>query len=189
MRNRTSFRVAFCGVLAALMVVIMLLGTMIPATEYLCPALAGVLSIPVVWEFGGKTSGLLYAAVALLSLILAPNKEAALFFVLLFGWYPLARPKLQHLKAKALRVVLKLVLFNAPWQRSLPCCSSSSSPRRWCPRQRTGRVWRWPPCWCWATRRSSSTMCSWPGSATGTSTVCAQNSSPTIFPDQRDREV
>lgn len=113
MRNRTSFRVAFCGVLAALMVVIMLLGTMIPATEYLCPALAGVLIIPVVWEFGGKPGGLLYAAVALLSLILAPNKEAALFFVLLFGWYPLARPKLQHLKAKALRVVLKLVLFNA----------------------------------------------------------------------------
>lgn len=113
MRNRTSFRVAFCGVLAALMVVIMLLGTMIPATEYLCPALAGVLIIPVVWEFGGKSGSLLYAAVALLSLILAPNKEAALFFVLLFGWYPLARPRLQHLKAKALRVVLKLVLFNA----------------------------------------------------------------------------
>ena len=97
MRNRPSFRVAFCGVLAALMIVIMLLGTMIPATEYLCPAVAGVLIIPVVWEFGGKTGALLYLAVALLSLILSPNKEAALFFALLFG----------------LRVVLKLVLFNA----------------------------------------------------------------------------
>ena len=42
-----------------------------------------------------------------------PNKEAALFFALLFGWYPLARPKLQHLRRKPLRVVLKLVLFNA----------------------------------------------------------------------------
>ena len=79
MRNRPSFRVAFCGVLAALMIVIMLLGTMIPATEYLCPAVAGVLIIPVVWEFGGKTGALLYLAVALLSLILSPNKEAALF--------------------------------------------------------------------------------------------------------------
>lgn len=113
MRNRPSFRVAFCGVLAALMIVIMLLGTMIPATEYLCPAVAGVLIIPVVWEFGGKTGALLYLAVALLSLILSPNKEAALFFALLFGWYPLARPKLQHLRRKPLRVVLKLVLFNA----------------------------------------------------------------------------
>ena len=97
MRNRLSFRVAFCGVLAALMIAVMLLGTMIPTTTYICPALAGVLLLPVVWEFGFRTGALLYLAVALLSLILSPNKEAALFFVLLFGWYPLLRPKLQHL--------------------------------------------------------------------------------------------
>ena len=98
MRNRLSFRVAFCGVLAALMIAVMLLGTMIPTTTYICPALAGVLLLPVVWEFGFRTGALLYLAVALLSLILSPNKEAALFFVLLFGWYPLLRPKLQHLR-------------------------------------------------------------------------------------------
>ena len=85
MRNRLSFRVAFCGVLAALMIAVMLLGTMIPTTTYICPALAGVLLLPVVWEFGFRTGALLYLAVALLSLILSPNKEAALFFVLLFG--------------------------------------------------------------------------------------------------------
>lgn len=92
MRNRLSFRVAFCGVLAALMIAVMLLGTMIPTTTYICPALAGVLLLPVVWEFGFRTGALLYLAVALLSLILSPNKEAALFFVLLFGWYPLLVP-------------------------------------------------------------------------------------------------
>ena len=47
MRNRLSFRVAFCGVLAALMIAVMLLGTMIPTTTYICPALAGVLLLPV----------------------------------------------------------------------------------------------------------------------------------------------
>ena len=77
MRNRLSFRVAFCGVLAALMIAVMLLGTMIPTTTYICPALAGVLLLPVVWEFGFRTGALLYLAVALLSLILSPNKEAA----------------------------------------------------------------------------------------------------------------
>ena len=101
MRNRLSFRVAFCGVLAALMIAVMLLGTMIPTTTYICPALAGVLLLPVVWEFGFRTGALLY-----------PNKEAALFFVLLFGWYPLLRPKLQHLRRKPWRIILKLLLFN-----------------------------------------------------------------------------
>lgn len=112
MRDRMSFRVSFCGVLAALMVAIMLLGTMIPTTTYICPALAGVLLIPVVWEFGFRTGGVLYLAVSLLSLFLAPDKEAGLFFVLLFGWYPLLRPKLQHIRRRVPRVVLKLVLFN-----------------------------------------------------------------------------
>lgn len=112
MRNRLSFRVALCGVLAALMVAIMLLGTIIPSTTYLCPALAGMLLIPVVWEMGAKTGGLLFGAVSLLSLLLAPDKEAALCFLLLFGWYPLLRPKIQHLQKKPLRWVVKLLLFN-----------------------------------------------------------------------------
>ena len=69
--------------------------------------------IPVVWEFGGKAGGLLYAAVALLAFFLAPDKEAALCFVLLFGWYPVARPKLQHIRQKPVRLEVKLALFNA----------------------------------------------------------------------------
>ena len=84
LKNRMSFRVAFCGILAALMTVIMLVGPLIPTMTYVAPAAAGVFLIPVVWEFGGKAGGLLYAAVALLAFFLAPDKEAALCFVLLF---------------------------------------------------------------------------------------------------------
>ena len=50
---------------------------------------------------------------ALLAFFLAPDKEAALCFVLLFGWYPVARPKLQHIRQKPVRLVVKLALFNA----------------------------------------------------------------------------
>ena len=49
----------------------------------------------------------------LLAFFLAPDKEAALCFVLLFGWYPVARPKLQHIRQKPVRLVVKLALFNA----------------------------------------------------------------------------
>ena len=113
LKNRMSFRVAFCGILAALMTVIMLVGPLIPTMTYVAPAAAGVFLIPVVWDFGGKAGGLLYAAVALLAFFLAPDKEAALCFVLLFGWYPVARPKLQHIRQKPVRLVVKLALFNA----------------------------------------------------------------------------
>ena len=112
MRKRTSFRVALSGILAALMTVVMLLGTLIPGTTYLCPALAGVFLIPVLWELGVRTGGLVFAAVSLLSLFLAPDKQAALFFVLLFGWYPLLRPRLQRIRQLAVRWVVKFLLFN-----------------------------------------------------------------------------
>jgi hypothetical protein len=113
MMNRRSFRVAFCGVTAGLMAALMLLGTMFPMSAYICPMLAGALMIPVIWELGAGAGWMLYIAVSLLSLILAPDKEAALLFALLLGWYPVLRPRLMHIRQRPLRVAVKLVLFNA----------------------------------------------------------------------------
>lgn len=113
MDNKASTRMAFCGLSAALMLVVMLLGTMIPFSTFLCPGIAGALSIPVLWEFGLRPGMLLYAAVSILSLILAPDKEAAFLFVFLLGWYPILRPKLQHIQKKPLRAVVKWVIFAA----------------------------------------------------------------------------
>lgn len=112
MLNKTSGRVALCGVLAALMLVVMLFGTMIPLSTYACPALAGAISIPVIWELGAKPGCLLYLAVSILSLFMSPDKEAAFLFLFLLGWYPILRPKLQHLTKKPVRVVVKLAIFN-----------------------------------------------------------------------------
>lgn len=112
MKHTSSQRVAFCGVLSALMLVLMLVGPLIPATSYICPGLAGALLVPLLWEFGRKAGLTAYLAVSLLSLFLCPDKEAAVFFVLLLGWYPLLRPRLAHLQKKPLRVLVKVVLFN-----------------------------------------------------------------------------
>ena len=83
MRDRKTFRVAFCGVMAGAMAALMLVGTLIPLSTYIAPMLAGALAAPVVWELGAGSGWLLYAAVSLLSLFLATDKEAALLYVLL----------------------------------------------------------------------------------------------------------
>lgn len=112
MPNKISGRVALCGVLGALILAVMLLGTMLPLATYACPALAGAMSIPVIWELGPRPGWLLYLAVSLLSLFMAPDKEAAFLFLFLLGWYPILRPKLQHLTKKPVRILVKLVIFN-----------------------------------------------------------------------------
>lgn len=113
MSDRRTFRVAFCGVMAGLMAALMLLGALIPLSTYLCPMLAGALVIPVIWELGEGSGWLLYLAVSALSMILASDKEAALLYVLLLGWYPVLRPRLMHITKRPLRVIVKLMLFNA----------------------------------------------------------------------------
>ena len=76
MRNN-SRRMALCGMMAALAVTIMLLGGVIPLATFCCPALAGLALIPVLMEAGKKWTLMVYAAAAVLSLLLGPDKEAA----------------------------------------------------------------------------------------------------------------
>ena len=102
---------ALTGMLCALAVVIMMLGGVIPLATFCCPALAGLMLIPVFVECGEKLSWCAYAAVAALSLILCPDKEAALLLAFI-GYYPILRWRLDQLRSSLLRVVAKLGVFN-----------------------------------------------------------------------------
>ena len=53
-----------------------------------------------------------YAAVSLLALLFVPDKEVALIFVFLLGYYPLAKPYFERIRPALLRAVCKLLLCN-----------------------------------------------------------------------------
>lgn len=100
--------VALGGVMAALATVIMALGTMIPAATYVCPMLCMLILAVVYRTCGSSIAWAWYGAVAILSLLMAPDKEAATMFVFL-GYYPIVKPKLDQV---FLGWLWKLVLFN-----------------------------------------------------------------------------
>lgn len=100
--------VALGGVLAALAVVAMNLGGLIPVATYVCPMLCAMLLQIVLKTCGDRIAWAWYGAVAILSLLLSPDKEAAAVFVFL-GYYPIVKPKLDRLKGKWL---WKGLLFN-----------------------------------------------------------------------------
>lgn len=108
---KKSRKMALTGVLCALAVVIMMLGGVIPLATFCCPALAGLMLIPVFVECGEKLSWCAYTAIAALSLILCPDKEAALLLAFI-GYYPILRWRLDQLRSRLLRVVAKLGVFN-----------------------------------------------------------------------------
>lgn len=111
MKSKASL-VALCGVLAALAVALLFFGGAIPFAAIACPVLASMVMIPVYTETGKKWSLLWYAAVALLGLLLAPDKEAAILFAF-FGYYPMLKKWFGRLPNSVIKWVVKLVYVNA----------------------------------------------------------------------------
>lgn len=100
---------ALGGVMAALALVVMCLGGMIPLATYVCPMFCAVLLMVVLKLTGKRVAWAWYGAVSILSMLLGPDKEAAAVFVFL-GYYPILKPWLDRRK---LAILWKLVLFNA----------------------------------------------------------------------------
>lgn len=109
--KQQSRRMAVCGVIAALGVVIMLLGNVLGLGMYLAPMIVGACLIPIGKTWGVKYHILLWIAIGILSVIFVSNPEQNLIFLGLLGWYPILRPTLQRLPV-ALRILGKILLFN-----------------------------------------------------------------------------
>lgn len=107
-RRNAASQVALGGVLAALALVIQCLGGLIPLATFLCPMLCMLLLAVVCKRCSERMAWAWYGAVALLSLLLGPDKEAAAVFTFL-GYYPIVKPKLDRWP---LPWLWKGILFN-----------------------------------------------------------------------------
>lgn len=94
--------------MAALAVVIMSLGGLIPVATFVCPMLCMLLLAFVAKMCGNRVGWAWYGAVAILGSLLCPDKEASAVFVFL-GFYPIVKPQLD---GRRFGVLLKLGLFN-----------------------------------------------------------------------------
>lgn len=107
MRSK-AYPVALGGMLAAVAVVLMSIGTILPIATYAAPVLCMLLGQVVLKLCGSRIAWAWYGAVTVLSLLMAPDKEAAAVFAVL-GYYPIVKPKLDRLK---LPWLWKGALFN-----------------------------------------------------------------------------
>ena len=109
MRNQSK-NMAMGGVFAALAVVIMNLGGLIPVATYTTPVLCMVLLKIVLLYCGRRIAWGWYGAVSLLSMLMSPDKEAAAVFLCL-GYYPILKPWIERRRGKW---IWKLLVFNVP---------------------------------------------------------------------------
>lgn len=107
-----SREIAIGGVSAALSLTILFMTGLVPFSSYCLPALAGFFLIPVTVEMGFRVALTVYGAAALLAPFIVPDYEASMMFVVLMGYYPIIRPKLQRIPQRFLRILVKLLIFN-----------------------------------------------------------------------------
>ena len=104
-------RLTICAMMAAVAVVLMLLGAVLQLGTYAAPLLTGMLLIPIGNRCGRKYQGMLWLVISVLCFMLIPAAEQNMMFAGLFGWYPIAYPTLQKLP-RLMRLPVKLLLFN-----------------------------------------------------------------------------
>lgn len=107
-KRTPASNVALGGILAALALVLMNLGTLIPVATYTCPMFCALILEIVRRICGNRIAWAWYGAVAILAVLMAPDKEAAAVFVFI-GYYPIVKPKLDRRKGKWL---WKTLFFN-----------------------------------------------------------------------------
>ena len=106
-----SKQIALSGMIAALQIVLLLLGGVMWIFCYASPMFCGLIIIILNESAGKKYSLLAYVVCSIIAILFVPDKECALTYIFFFGYYPIIRDCFDKLP-KALSVVLKFMLFN-----------------------------------------------------------------------------
>jgi hypothetical protein len=111
-RRRRTRKITLCGILCAITLVGLFAACVVPSGRMGVTALAGLCTAVAVCA-AGYTGGLAcYGACGVLSLLLLPSKEIALYYCLCFGLYPVLKSKIESLNRLWLEWLLKLLTGN-----------------------------------------------------------------------------
>ena len=110
---KQTSKTALGGIVSALSITLMMMTAVIPFMTYALPLAAGALLILMVIEINKRWALVVYAAVSLLSIFVVPDKEAAVFYVAFFGYYPIIKSALEKHLNIVIEWVVKFIIFNA----------------------------------------------------------------------------
>lgn len=106
-----SRRLAFCSMVTALSVTLMLVVGLTGIGTYAAPVIAGGLLVVVRQSYGTKTALTVWLSVGLLGLLIVPDRELVLFHLVIYGWYPAVRPLFMRLP-RVISLLARYGVFN-----------------------------------------------------------------------------
>lgn len=110
---KNTSKTALGAIITGLSIALMLSTTILPFMSYAIPAISGVLITLIVMECDKKWALIVYASVSILSLLIVPDKSAAIAYVCLFGYYPIVKALLESKLTTWISFVIKILLADA----------------------------------------------------------------------------
>lgn len=99
------------ALLAAMGVALIFIGALIETLDLTVAALASFFCIFAIIELGGIYPWLIYAVTGILAVVLMPYSLGGWYYLLLFGYYPILKEKLDKL-IKPVAWTIKILFFN-----------------------------------------------------------------------------
>ncbi|MBO4277263.1 MAG: hypothetical protein J5925_02550 [Clostridia bacterium] len=109
---KSARSVALAGVFTALCVTLLFIGSAVSVLDLGSAAITSFVILIALTELGGVRALAVYAASAVLALVLLPNKEPAVYFAAFAGFYPVLKVPLNRIKPKWLSVLARFAVFD-----------------------------------------------------------------------------
>ncbi len=110
--NSGTRSIALGGILTALTVFFLFVASYIPGFELTMFAISSIFVAIMLIEVGPKSAFLVFIASAVLGFIIVPNKVALAPYILLFGYYGIAKYYIERINKIAIEILLKFLLFS-----------------------------------------------------------------------------
>ena len=111
---KASKRIAFSSILAAIAVIMMLIGSFFGSLDLTAAAIASFCIILAVVEMGYKSATVIYAVSAVLALLLLPSKMPGVYFAVFLGYYPIVKSLSERL-SPVISYVIKYVTYSVAY--------------------------------------------------------------------------
>ena len=112
MNNKLAYKIALGGVISALCLMFMFCSGLFPMFDYAIPTFAGFLMVIMIVETSPAWAFTTYVSVSFLAVLITPNLQCSLLFVIFMGYYPILKYFLDKLPMRILATVIKFVVFN-----------------------------------------------------------------------------
>ena len=111
MSNRST-KTAFGGIITSLSTFLIILSGVISVLSYALSALSGLLILLCALETGYRRGMLVFISTSFMSMLLSVDKSSAILFIMLLGYYPMLKFKIERIRLKSVRFLIKMIIFN-----------------------------------------------------------------------------